>query len=153
MASDVTKLIDLTSSEVPVQAEMPPVLAMEILFPIRFLTPIWRPMLRMEQHKLYSMVKKKKKSKTNNGEAGIYFKNQLCNIFWAERHQVWGRVEVNLRDLERVGVTAMSYSRTGVQFRPETGTVLLYSSYMGFPNYCHGNFQLSQIWRVCRLTC
>lgn len=149
MASDVTKLIDLTSSGVPVQAEMPPVLAMEILFPIRFLTPIWRPMLRMEQHKLYSMVKKKKK----NGEAGIYFKNQLCNIFWVERHQVCGRVEVNLRDLERVGVIVMSYSRTGVRFRPETDTVLLYSSYMGFPNYCHGNCQLSQIWWVCRLTC
>lgn len=94
-------------------------------------------------------LKKKKK----NGEAGIYFKNQLCNIFWVERHQVCGRVEVNLRDLERVGVIVMSYSRTGVRFRPETDTVLLYSSYMGFPNYCHGNCQLSQIWWVCRLTC
>lgn len=142
MVSDVTKLIDLTSSGVPVQAETPPVLVMEILFPIRFLTPIWRPMFRMEQHKLYSMVKNK--NKTKSGEAGIYFKNQLCNTFWVERHQICGRVEVHLRDLERVRVTVMSYSRTGVQFRPGTDTVLLSSSYMGFPNYCHGNCQLSQ---------
>lgn len=60
MASDVTKLIDLTSSGVPVQAEMPPVLVMQILFPIRFSTSIWEPMLKMEQYKLYSVVKKKK---------------------------------------------------------------------------------------------
>lgn len=73
MASDVTKLIDLTSSGVPVQAEMPPVLAMEILFPIRFLTPIWRPMLRMEQHKLYSMVKKKKKMERQGSTSKINF--------------------------------------------------------------------------------
>ena len=81
MASDVTKLIDLTSSEVPVQAEMPPVLAMEILFPIRFLTPIWRPMLRMEQHKLYSMVKKKKKAKQKMERQGYNSKINFAIYF------------------------------------------------------------------------
>ena len=84
MASDVTKLIDLTSSEVPVQAEMPPVLAMEILFPIRFLTPIWRPMLRMEQHKLYSMVKKKKKQNKKWRGRDILQKSTLQYILGGE---------------------------------------------------------------------
>ena len=86
MASDVTKLIDLTSSGVPVQAEMPPVLAMEILFPIRFLTPIWRPMLRMEQHKLYSMVKKKKKKWRGRD---LLQKSTLQYILGGETPSVW----------------------------------------------------------------
>ena len=71
-------------------------------------------------------------------------KNQICNPFWVERHQICGKADVNLRDLERVGVLVMSYSRTGVWFRPEADTILLYSSNVGFPNYCHGNCQLSQ---------
>lgn len=37
MASDVTKLIDLTSSGVPVQAEMPPVLVMQDSIPNQIL--------------------------------------------------------------------------------------------------------------------
>lgn len=90
MYGDVTKLIDLTSTGVPVQAETPPpsVLVMEILLPIRFSTPIWKPMLKMEQYKLYSVVKKQNKTKKQRSR-DLLQKSTLQSILGRETPNMW----------------------------------------------------------------
>ena len=68
-----------------------------------------------------------------------------------QRHQIYRRVEVKVRDLERVGGIFMSYRRTGVWFRLRTDATLLFSPCLGFFGCCHGNCQLCWSGWVCHL--
>ena len=69
------------------------------------------------------------------------------------RHYVYKRVEVEGRELERVGGIFMTYPRTGLWFGPGTDAALLFGPCMGFSGCCHGNCQLSLHRRVCHLAC
>ena len=92
--------------------------------------PITKPMLRLEQHKLYSMAKE-----WRSGNLACKLTSQP-SLGW--RHQIHRRVEIKGRELERVGGTFMTChenreQRTEVWFGPRTDATLLFRPCMGFP--------------------
>ena len=73
------------------------------------------------------------------------------SIQFGWRHQIYRRVEVKWREVDRVGGIFMRYPVTWVWFGPRTDAALLFSLCMGFSSCCHGNCKLSWRWWVCHL--
>ena len=104
--------------------------------------PITKLVLRLVQHKLYSMTKEwrsenivhKSTSQLSSGEDTIH-----------------KRVKVKGRELERVGGIFTSNNRS-VAWCPFDTKILL-SPCMDFSFCCHGNCQQSCRWWVCHLSC
>lgn len=107
--------------------------------------PVTKLMLRLKTVRaLFSGQRKKKQEPSLQ----INFSTQFG---W--RHQLYRRVEVKGRELERVGGIFTTDPRTGVWFGPGIDTTLFFNPCMGCSGCCHGNCQLSWCWWVCRVAC